>query len=64
MGNLQQAVLEFDEEIQAPWRPRLTLVADVPEGVRRTTAPHPSRRSPSRVGVCSPPQPARPRHRP
>jgi nucleoid-associated protein YgaU len=63
MGNLQ-AVLEFDEEIQAPWRPRLVLVTDAPDGARRTTVAHPSRRSPSRVGVCRPPQPARPRQQP
>ena len=26
MGCVQQAVLEFDEEVQAPWRPRLVAV--------------------------------------
>jgi hypothetical protein len=56
MGNVQQAVLEFDEEIQAPWRPRLVVVPETPD-VASTRAPlsHPSRRSPSRVGVCRPP---------
>ena len=28
MGMVQQAVLDFDEEIQAPWRPRLVAVVD------------------------------------
>ena len=62
MGCVQQAVLEFDEEIPAPWRPRLVAEpaagGDAPVQARR---PHPSRRSPSRVGVCRPPElPARP----
>ena len=62
MGCVQQAVLEFDEEIPAPWRPRLVAEpvtgGDGPVQARR---PHPSRRSPSRVGVCRPPElPARP----
>ena len=60
MGCVQQAVLEFDSEVQAPWRPRLVAVPDVvePAGVR-SVRPHPSRRT--RVGVCTPPAgPARP----
>ncbi len=61
MGCVQQAVLEFDEEIQAPWRPR--LVPDVGVGAATTTGrsplAHPSRRSPSRVGVCRPAAPVR-----
>jgi nucleoid-associated protein YgaU len=60
MGCVQQAVLEFDSEVQAPWRPRLVAVPDVvePAGVR-SVRPHPSRRT--RVGVCAPPAgPARP----
>ena len=28
MGYVQQAVLEFDQEVQAPWRPRLVAVPD------------------------------------
>jgi nucleoid-associated protein YgaU len=62
MGCVQQrAVLEFDEEIQAPWRPRLVVVPDAEEvvaveAVRPSVRPHPSRRSPSRVGVCRPPE--------
>lgn len=51
MGCVQQAVLEFDQEVQAPWRPR--LVSDTgaaPEVVR-----HPSRRVTPRVGTCRPP---------
>ena len=29
MGCVQQAVLEFDEAVQAPWRPRLVAVPDI-----------------------------------
>jgi nucleoid-associated protein YgaU len=58
MGCVQQAVLEFDQEVQAPWRPRLVAVPDADEPVSvRPLRPHPSRRSPSRVGVCAPPAP-------
>jgi nucleoid-associated protein YgaU len=62
MGCVQQAVLEFDEEIQAPWRPRFVpAVDDADVEAVRPVRPHPSRRSPSRVGVCRPPEaPARP----
>jgi nucleoid-associated protein YgaU len=65
MGCVQQAVLEFDEAVQAPWRPRLVAVPDVgtveapmaaQSGARPVIRPHPSRRSPSRVGVCRPPE--------
>lgn len=71
MGSVQQAVLEFDEEVQAPWRPRLVVVG--PDGTTpaaaRSPLAHPSRRSPSRVGVCRPPTvpaaaPAAPARRP
>jgi nucleoid-associated protein YgaU len=59
MVSVQQAVLEFDEEIQAPWRPR--LVPPAPDsggaGPERPPLAYPSRRSPSRVGVCRPPAP-------
>ncbi|MGY1805193.1 LysM peptidoglycan-binding domain-containing protein [Blastococcus sp. SYSU D00922] len=58
MGSVQQAVLEFDEEVQAPWRPRLVVVG-ADGATARPPLAHPSRRSPSRVGVCRPPvQPA------
>jgi hypothetical protein len=58
MGYVQQAVLEFDEEILAPWRPRLVAVAGEGEGApARPMRPHPSGRSSSRVGVCRPPEP-------
>jgi nucleoid-associated protein YgaU len=61
MGCVQQAVLEFDEEIRAPWRPRLASVPDAGEPASsRPPLAHPSRRSPSRVGVCRPPGPTRP----
>jgi nucleoid-associated protein YgaU len=61
MGCVQEAVLEFDEEVRAPWRPR--LVADVPvsrEVSRPVVAALPSRassRSSSRVGVYHLPVP-------
>ncbi len=71
MGSVQQAVLEFDEEIRAPWRPRLVVVSSSavagPADVAGMRAPlsSPSRRSPSRVGVCRPPAtPAGPGRRP
>ena len=57
MGSVEQAVLEFDEEIQAPWRPRLVAVAAAEEAaIRRPARPDPSGRSSSRVGVCRPPE--------
>jgi nucleoid-associated protein YgaU len=59
MGCVEQAVLEFDEEVQAPWRPRLV---PAPVLVEPVDAPVPRRavagRSSSRVGVCRPPAPA------
>jgi hypothetical protein len=57
MGCVQQAVLEFDEEVQAPWRPRLVAVPAVAVPPARPVERRPSRRSPSRVGVCRPPAP-------
>jgi nucleoid-associated protein YgaU len=62
MGCVQQAVLEFDEEVQAPWRPRLVSGPDLDGGMSaRPPISQPSRRSPSRVGVCRPSAPqARP----
>ncbi len=58
MGSVQQAVLEFDEEVQAPWRPRLVPGSETGPASALVL---PSRRSPSRVGVCRPPaSPARP----
>lgn len=70
MECVQQAVLAFDEEVRAPWRPRLVSVPALAE-----PAPHPSvaleprrsapapgrpsgRRAPSRVGACRPPNSA------
>lgn len=74
MGCVQQAVLEFDEEVRAPWRPRLVAVPEVEEpSVEHVPGPaaqgHPSRRHPSRVGACRPsgivePRAAGPRRRP
>jgi nucleoid-associated protein YgaU len=62
MGAVRQAVLEFDEEVQAPWRPRLVAVVDAGHvDAARALRPHPSHRSPSRVGACRPAEPlARP----
>ena len=59
MGCVQQAVLEFDEEVQVPWRPRL-VSAPVAAGLSPDPAPRrqPSRQSPSRVGACRPAGPA------
>jgi nucleoid-associated protein YgaU len=55
MGCVQQAVLDFDDEIQAPWRPRLVAVAGGGDAASvRALRPHPSGRSSSRVGVCRP----------
>ncbi len=51
MGCVQQAVLEFDEEVRAPWRPRLVSHA----GTGLSPVRHPSRRAPSRVGVSAVP---------
>ena len=57
MGYVGQAVLEFDEEVQAPWRPRLVAVPDIDGSSPLPALRDPSRRSPSRVGVCRPPVP-------
>jgi nucleoid-associated protein YgaU len=62
MGLVQQAVLDFDEEIQVPWRPRLVAVAGGGDGAvegspRRARS---SGRSSSRVGVCRPGEPQEP----
>ena len=58
MGAVQQAVLEFDEEILAPWRPRLVVVAGQGgPGAPAPLRPRPSGRSSSRVGICRPPEP-------
>jgi nucleoid-associated protein YgaU len=59
MGCVQQAVLEFDEEVRAPWRPRLVAVPAVDassgDGVPEPAPQaYPSRRNPSRVGACRP----------
>jgi nucleoid-associated protein YgaU len=53
MGSMQQAVLEFDEAVFAPWRPRLQAdeVVDRPR-LRALPSPTPARSS--RVGVLAP----------
>jgi nucleoid-associated protein YgaU len=60
MGCVQQAVLEFDEEVRAPWRPRLVAVNPLEPpshelGPEHMVMPRSSRRNPSRVGACRPP---------
>lgn len=61
MGCVERAVLEFDGEVQAPWRPRLVaepvFVQPAGAGVVRRAA---AGRSSSRVGVCRPPAPIGP----
>jgi nucleoid-associated protein YgaU len=47
MGCVQQAVLDFDEEVRAPWRPRLVSGSGGDAGTGR----HSSRRAPSGAGV-------------
>jgi nucleoid-associated protein YgaU len=57
MGCVQQAVLEFDEEVRAPWRPRLVAAVGAPSGedVPDTVLPaYAARRHSSRVGACRP----------
>jgi hypothetical protein len=60
---MRQAVLDFDDAVQVPWRPRLRSVPDPDAAeVRR-----PSRTNPTRVGSCRPPaaeRAARPLSRP
>lgn len=58
MGLVQQAVLDFDEEVKAPWRPQLIVVTGADDR-GRPRRPHPSGRSSSRVGVCRPGEPER-----
>jgi nucleoid-associated protein YgaU len=58
MGMVQQAVLDFDEEIQAPWRPRLVAVPGDTGTAGRGLRPHTSGRSSSRVGICRPIEPS------
>ena len=58
MACAQQAVLDFDEEILAPWRPRLVAMAGaVEDGTGRPVPSRSSGRSSSRVGICRPPDP-------
>jgi nucleoid-associated protein YgaU len=62
MACAQQAVLEFDEEVRAPWRPR--LVPDLPaagaETPRGPQQRRPSRPSPARMAVGRQPTEPRP----
>src|SRR5689334_5979572 len=52
---MQAAVLEFDEAVQAPWRPRLCAeeVVERPR-LRALPPPSPSRAATSRVGALGP----------
>ena len=64
MGSVQQAVLEFDEAVQAPWRPSFasSLVVHRAAPLRVVPAPAPRRGSPlSRVGRSPAPLGAGPR---
>ena len=59
MGCVQQAVLEFDEEVRAPWRPRLVAALPIDPPVRglgstRALPTHSSAHRPTRVGACRP----------
>jgi nucleoid-associated protein YgaU len=65
MGCVEQAVLEFDEEVRAPWRPRLVPMPDLAdqadeaaEATLRPLVARSSHRSSTRVGACRPPAPA------
>ncbi|MGY1619632.1 LysM peptidoglycan-binding domain-containing protein [Geodermatophilus sp. SYSU D00691] len=61
MGSVQQAVLEFDESVQAPWRPSLRSVACPPEVARPARAPQSAPRAGAgRAPAATPPAP-RPR---
>lgn len=52
MGSVRQAVLEFDEEVRAPWRPRLVVVRNGAEpAVARPPRAHAAGGSASWVGV-------------
>lgn len=60
MGCVQQAVLDFDEEVAAPWRPRLVAVPEYGDDAGRPVlvrdaSPRRSRVNQSRVGACRPP---------
>jgi nucleoid-associated protein YgaU len=55
MGCVQQAVLEFDEEVRSPWRPR--LVPDTGGDLARVRPP--SHRTGSRAAPRTPPGPRR-----
>jgi Tfp pilus assembly protein FimV len=61
VGSVQQAVLEFDESVQAPWRPALRLVPSDGVGERRPAAARPgayrdrvARSGPARAGDTAP----------
>lgn len=54
MGCVQRAVLQFDEEVQAPWRPLLVQEPIVARPVALPARRSPARPSSSRVGACRP----------
>jgi nucleoid-associated protein YgaU len=56
VGSMQQAVLEFDEEVQAPWRPRLRA-SEVVERPRLRALPPPSPARAPRSGTADSPAP-------
>ena len=53
MGCLQEDVLEFDDEVQAPWRPRLALAHGAGDPDRPPARTAQRQRAP-RVAVCRP----------
>jgi nucleoid-associated protein YgaU len=57
MGNVAAAVAEFDEAVQAPWRPPLVAVDGGRRDAGRTA---PSGHARSRVGACRPVEAAAP----
>jgi nucleoid-associated protein YgaU len=57
MGCVRPAVLEFDEEVRAPWRPLLVSGGAVPGPSTAPSVPRPSAGRRSRVGACRPPSP-------
>ncbi|MGY1692480.1 LysM peptidoglycan-binding domain-containing protein [Geodermatophilus sp. SYSU D01105] len=55
MAGVRQAVLDFDDAVQVPWRPRLRAVPVADDGATgRRPRPPVSRAAVSRVGACRP----------
>ena len=57
MGSVARAVLEFDEAVQVPWRPRLASVQPIleaPPRVGSAPVPQRARAHAARAGRCTP----------